>query len=136
MDTFLLQCQFMNHITRMLGIVWILRNVVLKKDIFSSRPMYMSFFISPRGLFKFRMTSFGLKYAPTTFMKLMYKVLSQYISKFCCVYLDDILVYIKSIKDHLVHLTKVLERFFPDVPIKSRISRKSKSEQVSDLPQK
>lgn len=73
-----------------------------------SRPL--TAFITPRGLFQFKVMPFGLKNAPATFVCLMDKVLSGYIGEFCQVYLDDILIYSKNFQEHLVHLAKVIER--------------------------
>ena len=54
--------------------------------------------------------------APSTFMDLMNHVLRAFIRKFVVVYFDDILIYIKNLDDHLIHLKYVL-----DVPRKERL---------------
>ncbi|GJV76831.1 putative reverse transcriptase domain-containing protein [Tanacetum coccineum] len=52
---------------------------------------------------------FGLTNALTVFMDLMNRVCKPYLDKFVIVFIDDILVYSKSEKEHEVHLRLVLE---------------------------
>ena len=53
---------------------------------------------------------FGLKNAPSTFQRVMNLVLYDLIDVCCVVYLDDILIYSRSIEEHWQHLRSVFSR--------------------------
>lgn len=52
---------------------------------------------------------FGLTNALATFQMLMNTVLATFLGKFALVFFDDILVYSKNLKEHLVHLKQIFE---------------------------
>jgi hypothetical protein len=54
--------------------------------------------------------SFGLTNAPTYFMYLMNKVFIDYLDKFVVVFIDDILIFSKTLEEHKKHLRLVLEK--------------------------
>ncbi|XP_060181990.1 uncharacterized protein LOC132611597 [Lycium barbarum] len=62
------------------------------------------------GSFDFLVMPFSLTNAPATFCTLMNQVFREYIDEFVVVYLDDIVVYSKTLGEHLEHLRKVLAR--------------------------
>jgi hypothetical protein len=52
------------------------------------------------GLYEYTMMSFGLTNAPAYFMYLMNKVFMEYLNKFVVVFIDDILIFSKTMEEH------------------------------------
>ena len=67
-------------------------------------------FVTRYGQFEFTVMSFGLTNAPAYFMNLMNKVFMDELDKFVIVFIDDILIYSKSVQEHEQHLRVVLEK--------------------------
>ena len=67
-------------------------------------------FVTPFGLFQFRVMPFGLCNAPATFQRLMERVLAGLHWVTCLVYLDDIIIFSRTVEKHIEQLKEVLER--------------------------
>jgi Reverse transcriptase (RNA-dependent DNA polymerase) len=64
-------------------------------------------FRTHRGLYQFRCMPFGYRNGPSVFQHVMQNVLAPFLWIFALIYIDDIVIYSKSFKDHLSHLDQV-----------------------------
>lgn len=67
-------------------------------------------FSTPTDLYQYTRMLFGLKNAPPTFQRLMNNVLSGLPGIYCFVYLEDIVIYANSIRDHEMKLEFVFKK--------------------------
>lgn len=66
-------------------------------------------FKTHQGHYQFRVMPFGLCNAPATFQCVMNRVLLPCLRRSVLVFMDDILVYSKSLAEHVIHLREVLQ---------------------------
>uniref|UniRef100_A0A6G5ABV7 Putative tick transposon n=1 Tax=Rhipicephalus microplus TaxID=6941 RepID=A0A6G5ABV7_RHIMP len=66
-------------------------------------------FVTPDGLYEFKVLPFGLCSAPATFQRMMDTVLADLKWKSYLVYFDDVVVFLETFDEHLRRLRNVLE---------------------------
>lgn len=71
----------------------------VQKTVFRTRYEHYEYSVMP----------FGVTNAPGVFMEYMNRIFHEYLDRFVVVFIDDILVYSKSVAEHAEHLRIVLE---------------------------
>ncbi|KAL2091618.1 hypothetical protein ACEWY4_013881 [Coilia grayii] len=72
------------------------------------RAQEIAAFVTPSGLYSYKVMSFGLRNAPSSFQRLMNRVISGL--EGCAVYLDDLVSWGDTWEEHLSRLKALLER--------------------------
>lgn len=78
-----------------------LKNGDIEKTAFTTRT----------GQYQFKRMPFGLSGAPATFQRVMSDILREFNWKACVIYLDDILVFGRTLQEHNERLVLILKRF-------------------------
>jgi hypothetical protein len=79
-------------------------------------------FTTRYGLFEYLIMSFGLTNAPAHFMYLLNSVFMPELDKFVMLFIDDILIYSRSMEEHEEHLRIVLQRL-PEHQLYAKFSK-------------
>ena len=69
-----------------------------------------SAFCTPQGLFQFRVMPFGLTNAPATFQRLMERILAGLQWQICLIYIDDIIIFSRTLDDHISQIQTIFQR--------------------------
>ena len=69
---------------------------------------YLTAFRTRFGLYESLVMPFGMTGAPATFQRFINDTLREHLDVFCTAYLDDILIYSRTRKEHLNHVRKIL----------------------------
>jgi len=79
-------------------------------------------FITTRGLYEFLVMPFGLCNAPSTFQRMMDKIIKPEYREFIQTYIDDIILFSKTFDDHIKHL-KVLHNTLHENKLTVKLSK-------------
>eukprot|EP00253_Pinus_taeda_P019034 PITA_19034 len=83
------------------------------------------------GHYEFVVLPFGLTNAPATFMCLMNNIFHQYLDRFVLIFIDDILVYSRTVEEHQEHLRKVLQTLWDHQLMQNLVSVTSSKKKSS-----
>ena len=74
----------------------------------TERAKEISAFVTPDGLFQYKVIPFGMKNSPATFQRLINQVISGLIG--CDAYIDDVIVYSETWSEHVEIMCKLFEK--------------------------
>ena len=77
----------------------------------ASKPL-TAFTVGPLGFYECERMPFGLTHTPTTFQRLMESCLGDLHLNWCIIYLDDVIVFSKTPKEHIERLRGVFHELF------------------------
>ena len=69
-----------------------------------------AFTVGPLGIYELKKMSFGLANAPATYQRLQEQCLGDLHLKICFIYLDDLIIFSKSFREHISRLEQVFQR--------------------------
>ncbi len=84
--------------------------IVFNKLHMSSESEDLTTFITFFNIYKYRVMLFELINESAFFQHYINNVLFNYLHKFCQTYLNDILIYSKTLKEHRIHVKEVLKK--------------------------
>lgn len=80
-------------------------------EIFEEHKQRTAFTVGPLGFFEFNKMPFGLVNAPATYQRLQEECLGDLHLKTCFIYLDDVIIFSRSIEEHFDRLKLIFDRF-------------------------
>jgi len=91
-------------------LTWLNIIVIFNKSHMHSKSEYLTIFIIFFDFYKYHVMSFELINDSTFYQHYMNDVLFDYLHQFCQIYLNDIIIYSKTLKKHKKHVWLVLHR--------------------------
>ena len=98
----ILDCKYMTH----MNIIAAFNKLQMHSDSED-----LTTFITSLSTFKYKVLPFGLTNGPASYQQYMNEVLFDFLNHFIQVYLDDILIYSRTHREHIDHVHSVLGRF-------------------------
>ncbi|PLW20248.1 hypothetical protein PCANC_07422 [Puccinia coronata f. sp. avenae] len=75
----------------------------------TNRSIQKTAFATQNGSYEFLVMPFGLCNAPATFQHMMNSILQECLGKYALVYMDDVIVFSKSVDEHRTHIKRIFE---------------------------